>query len=173
MTPREEPKDGSIMSRPKTVWLLLAYFASCVLGAALVLAGHQDNNEYQMFRAAGLEPLFFALFAALFLLSAATVRAIWQPSPSAIRLGITTILVTLAYEGITSSIAMSNPEAFRAALTAEMTARGQAEHAETAFALATSPATVAVSAVVTLALAALGARLFFWNRPYFAGASRR
>jgi hypothetical protein len=161
------------MKRPKTVWLLLVYFASCVVGAGLVLISHQDNNEFQMFRAAGLEPLFFALFAALFLLSAATVRAIWQPSPSAVRLGITTIVATLGYEGITSSIAMSNPEAFRAALTAEMAARGQAEHAETAFALATSPATVAVSAVVTLALAGVGTWLFLRNRAYFEGGAAR
>jgi len=161
------------MKRPKTVWLLLAYFASCVIGAGLVLVDHEGNNEYQMFRAAGLEPLFFALFAALFLLSAATTRAIWQPSPSAIRLGITTIVVTLAYEGVTSSVAISNPEAFRAALTAEMAARGQAEHADAAFALATSPATLAVSAVVTLAVAAVGVWLFLWNRGYFESARAR
>jgi len=162
------------MKRPKTVWLLLAYFASCVVGAGLVLASHENNNEYQMFRAAGLEPLFFALFAVLFLLSAATVRALWAPSPSAVRAGITTIVATLAYEGITSSVAMSNPDAFRAALTAEMTARGQAEHADTAFALATSPATLAVSAVVTLALAGFGTWLLLRNRPYFesGGAPR-
>lgn len=157
------------MKRPKTVWLLLAYFASCVVGAGLVLAGYEDNNEYQMFRAAGLESLFFLLFTGLFLLSAATVRAIWAPSPSAIRMGITTIVATMAYEAISSSVALSNPEAFRAAITAEMIARGQAEHAETAFALAMSPTTLAVSVVVTLALAALGTWLFLWNRAYFEG----
>ncbi|HET9064046.1 MAG TPA: hypothetical protein VFO62_12230 [Candidatus Binatia bacterium] len=160
------------MKRPKTVWLLLAYFTSCVVGAGLVLAGYENNNEFQMFRAAGLETLFFVLFAALFLLSAATVRAIWAPSPSAIRTGITTIVATLAYEAISSSVALSNPEAFRAAITAEMTARGQAEHAETAFALAMSPPTLAVSVVVTLALAALGTWLFLWNRAYFEGGGR-
>jgi hypothetical membrane protein len=105
------------MKRPKTVWLLLAYFASCVVGAGLVLAGYEDNNEYQMFRAAGLESMFFVLFAALFLLSAATVRAIWAPKPIAIRLGITTIVATMAYEAI-SPRGLSNPEAFRAAITA-------------------------------------------------------
>ena len=158
------------MKRPKTVWLLLAYFASCVVGAGLVLAGYEDNNEYQMFRAAGLESLFFILFAALFLLSAATVRAIWAPNPTAIRMGIATIVATMAYEAISSFVALSNPEAFRAAITAEMIARGQAEHAETAFVLAMSPTTLAVSVVVTLALAALGTWLFLWNRAYFAGA---
>lgn len=155
------------MKRPKTVWLLLAYFVSCVIGAGLVLAGYEDNNEYQMFRAAGLESLFLFLFTVVFLFSAATVRAIWQPRPAAIPTGITTIVLMVAYEAITSSVALRHPEAFRAALTAELAARGQAEHAEMAFALAMSPATLAVSAVVTLALAGLGAWLFLWNRAYF------
>jgi len=159
--------------RPRTVWLLLAYFASSAVGAGLVLVGYENNNEYQMFRAAELEPLFLLIFSALFLLSTSTVRAIWRPSPGAIRLGIATILVTLAYEGITSSVAMSYPEAFRAALTAELAARGQAVNADAAFALAMSPATVAVSAIVTLALAALGTWLFLWNRAYFESGEAR
>jgi len=159
------------MKRPKTVWFLLVYFASCVVGAGLVLAGYENNNEYQMYRAAGLESLFLFLFVVVFLFSAVTVRAIWQPSPAAIRTGITTIVLMVAYEAITSSVALEHPEAFRAALTAELAARGQAEHAETAFALAMSPATLAVSAVVTLSLAALGAWLFLWNREYFEGAT--
>jgi hypothetical protein len=158
--------------RPRTVWLLLAYFASSAVGAGLVLVSYENNNEYQMFRAGGLESLFLVLFCALFLLSVSTVRAIWRPSPAAVRLGITTIVVTLAYEGITSSVAMSYPEAFRAALTAELAARGQADHADAAFALATSPATVAVSAVVTLSLAALGTWLLLWNRAYFERTDR-
>jgi hypothetical protein len=161
------------MRRPKTVWLLIAYFASCVVGAGLVLVGYENNNEYQMFRAAGLESLYVFLFSTIFLLSAVTLRAIWMPSPSAIRVGITTIIVTLAYEGLTTSVALSNPEAFRAALTAELAARGQVEHVTTAFALAMSPTTLAVSAIVTLALAALGAWLFLWNRAYFEGTSRQ
>jgi hypothetical protein len=49
------------MRRPKTVWLLIAYFASCVVGAGLVLVGYENNNEYQMFRAAGLESLYVFL----------------------------------------------------------------------------------------------------------------
>jgi hypothetical protein len=159
------------MKRPKTVWLLLVYFSSLVVGAAFTLVGHDSNNEYQVFRAAGLDLLFLALFAAILLLSAATVRAIWSPSATAIRVGIATIVATLVYEGVSLAVCLSNPEAFRAALTAELAARGQVEYAETAFAMATSPSTLAVSAVVTLALAAFGAWLFVWNRPYFHGGA--
>jgi hypothetical protein len=156
------------MKTPKTVWLLFAYFASCVVGAAATLFTYETRADFRLFREAGLEPLFFVMTITLLVLCGATVQLIWSPRPSAVRIGIITIGALVAAEAIASIIALANADAFREILKSDLLAGGgDAEMAEQTADLALSPAILVFSFLLTAAGAWLGTWLFVSNRDYF------
>lgn len=158
------------MKRPLSVWLLLAYFASCVVGGTAALITHEHRPDYKLFAAAGLENLFLAMTAAIVALSAATVHFIWNPRETAIRVGIATIAALVAAELVASIVAWQNIDAFRPIVAAELAARGQeADTLDAAVELATSLTAFVVGVAFTGFAAALGAWLFVRNRRYFVG----
>jgi len=161
------------MKRPITVWLLMAYFALVALSKATTLFLYSDDAEYPLFREAGMVAAFFVLGTAIVVLSIAAVRALWVPGPSTIRIGVGAIVAYVVYELVGAAVALSHPEAFRAALVARLAARGQSESSEAALAMATSPTTLAAGLGATLAFAAFLAWVLVRNRPYFESASRR
>lgn len=159
------------MRTPKSVWLLLVYFASCVVGGAAALITYEMRADFRLFRAAGLESLFFLMTGTLLVLCGATVQLIWSPRPAAVRVGITTIGALVVAEVIASLVALGNADVFRDILKADLLAGGgEAEMAEQAANLALSPAMLGLSLVITGGAAALGVSLFLRNRDYFEHA---
>jgi hypothetical protein len=157
------------MNRPISVWLMMAYFALVSLDKALTLFAHKNDAEYSLFRDVGLDAIFFVLAAAIALLSAAAVRALWAPGPSTIRVGLAAIVAYVVYELAGAAVAVSHPDAFRAALVARLAARGQTENSEALLAVATSPTTLAAGLGATIAFAAFLAWVLVRNRRYFEG----
>jgi hypothetical protein len=158
------------MARPKTIWLLLVYFAASFARSVLLLVQNEASAEARLFHAAGIESVYFLLLIASVMLDAGALRYLWLPQPRGLRVALASIGVGLAFALLTAMAAVYDPEVFAAVIAAKAEAAGQ-EVDPYAIAFATSPMGLAIAAAVALGKSGVVVALLLWNRDYF-GAGR-
>jgi hypothetical protein len=154
------------MKRPISIWLLLLLFLASFARGTTILVQQSESEIFQLFAAASIEVVFFVLVIASVLLDGATVRYLWKPEPTGLRVGLASLTVGAAFALLAGLIAMAHPDLIRVLVIAAYEESGRPLDPR-AFELATSNAAIAARTGVTLAKVALTAWLLVWNRPYF------
>lgn len=154
------------MTRPKTVWLLLVFFAASLARSILLLIQNQASAEARLFQAAGIEWVFFVLVVASVLLDAGASRYLWAPAPQGLRVALASVAVGAAFALLTALVAASDPETFGAVVAAKRDASGQSTD-PAAIAFASSPRGISIAVAMAATKAAILAGLLWWNRGYF------
>ena len=155
------------MKRPKTIWLLMALFLGSFVRGVNVVLRQSDSDVFQLFAAAGIEAAFFVFVVASVMLDGATLRYLWKPEPTGLRVGLASLGVGAAFAVLSGLIAISHPDLVRALVVANQQARGGAIDPR-ALDLATSTAGLTASVAFTLVKVGLCAWLLVWNRAYFS-----
>jgi hypothetical protein len=154
------------MKRPISIWLLLVLFAASFARGASILVQQSESPVFQLFAAASIEVVFFVLAIASVLLDGATVRYLWRPEPTGLRVGLASLAVGAVFAILAGLISTAHPDLVRVLVIAAYEESGRPLDSR-AFELATSNGAIAARTGVTLAKLALSAWLLVWNRGYF------
>lgn len=158
------------MKRPWSVWLLLLYFVFSLFVGVRLLFEESASAEAQLYERAGIEAVFFVLLVASVMLNAVTIRYLWAPQPTGLRVGLASVTVGLVFASITAMVAASQPELFREVVLAKSEASGQAVD-PSALEFVTSGKGLGIALGFAAVKAAAVAALLLWNRSYFGVSS--